>query len=59
MAKTIHYGIRLERAIKSKGMKKKFVADQIGLSRQWLNELLKTGEFSEEKLKLVKQLIKK
>jgi hypothetical protein len=55
----IHYGIRLGRAIKKKGLKKKFVAEQLGFSRVWLDNLLETGEFSAEKLKIVKQLIKK
>ncbi|MES2382582.1 MAG: hypothetical protein V4538_16155 [Bacteroidota bacterium] len=59
MGKTIHYGIKLERAIKNKGLKKKFVAEKIGISRVWLDELLTTGKFTETQMIIVKQIIKK
>ena len=59
MGKTIHYGIKLERAIKKKGLKKQFVAEKIGLSRPWLDEMLLTGNFTPDKLKIVKQILKK
>lgn len=57
--KTIHYGIKLERAIKNKGLKKNFIAAKLGFSRVWLDEMLATGAFTPEKLIIVKQIIKK
>lgn len=57
--KTIHYGIILGRAIKNKGIKKKYIAEQLGISRVWLDELLITGNFNNDLLPIVKKIIKR
>lgn len=56
--KPIHYGRELNKAIERKGLKKIKIAEQLGLSRVWLDELITTGKFTPDKLKIVKQIIK-
>lgn len=59
MGKTIHYGIKLDRFIKKQGKKKKFIAEQLDISRPTLNDRLADGEFTASELKAVKKLIAK
>ena len=56
--KTIHYGKELAKAIKRKGITKVHVAKELGFSRVWLNELIKSGNFTPPTLKIVKKIIK-
>lgn len=56
--KTIHYGKELAKAIKKKGLKRIQIAKDLGFSRVWLNELIKSGNFTPTTLKLVKKIIK-
>lgn len=59
MAKKKHNGTLLAEAIKKQGLKKNYVAEKLGYSRVWLDEMIKTGNFTPEKLKLVKKIINK
>lgn len=54
-----HYGKRLADHLESHGISKKFACYKLGLSRPWLDEMILTGNFTEENLKKVKQFIKK
>ncbi len=57
--KPIHYGDELSVAIRKIGLKKVDVCEKIGLSRPWLNTLIKSGKFNPDHLKVVKKIIKK
>lgn len=56
--KNTHYGKLLNSHIKKEGLKKIKVAEKLGISRVWLDELLKTGKFTPEKLTIVKSILK-
>lgn len=53
-----NWGVELVRAINEKGISKVHIAKSLGYSRVWLDELIKTGNFTEEKLKIVKKICK-
>lgn len=54
----MHYGKALEIARKQNGQSKKWICSKLGISRVWLDHLIKTGEFKPDKLVIVKKLIK-
>ena len=53
-----HYGKLLKKHIEKEGLKKIKVAERLGVSRVWLDELLSTGKFTPERLTIVKEILK-
>lgn len=56
MTKIVNYGKLLKKAIKEKGLKKKFVYEELGISKPTLNTRLKDGCFTEEQIEKIKSL---
>lgn len=55
-----NYGKLLEAAITKKGLTKHLIAtEEFGVSRVWLNVLIKNNTWTKEQLVIVKRIIKK
>ncbi len=52
-----HFGNLLEDALKAQGRTKVWAAKELNLSRVWLYDLLRTGNFNDEQLIIVKRIL--